>query len=266
MPSPRWWRPTGGDSSENDTNSRTSAGSSSGSRAASSSTSSHFATARTASSAGSGSRIARLQPRPLQRRQPRIGRDVVRRAQAEAVVPYGRLACERRARRVGAVVRLLRETDLEHRIDLQVVLKEASPVQEPDTNLGIRGSKRRPDRLVDDDPIDQPNVADIADGGAQLSPVLSQRRWEQEAEANVLERLEAIGLLAPAGEADRVLETVLNNLVVTNKVNVQRPLHARILLTSPFESFTVGHTIVMSRGLITCCPTKRALRRCSRTS
>ena len=95
--------------------------------------------------------------------------------------------------------------------------------------------------------IDEPNVADSTDGAAQLSPVLSQRRWEQEAEANILERLEAIGLLAPAGEADKVLETVLNNLVVTNNVTIQRPLHARILLTSPLESFTVGHTIVLRR-------------------
>ena len=89
--------------------------------------------------------------------------------------------------------------------------------------------------------------------------MLSQRRWEQEAEANVLERLEAIGLLAPAGEADKVLETVLNNLVVTNKVNLQRPLHARILLTSPLESFTVGHTIVLSRGLIDVLPDEASL-------
>jgi peptidase M48-like protein len=107
--------------------------------------------------------------------------------------------------------------------------------------------------------IDEPTVADTTEGAAQLSPVLSQRRWEQEAEANVLERLEAIGLLAPSGEADKVLETVLNNLVVTNKVNVQRPLHARILLTSPLESFTVGHTIVLSRGLIDVLPDEASL-------
>ena len=107
--------------------------------------------------------------------------------------------------------------------------------------------------------IDEPNVADSTDGAAQLSPVLSQRRWEQEAEANVLERLEAIGLLAPAGEADKVLETVLNNLVVTNNVTIQRPLHARILLTSPLESFTVGHTIVLSRGLIDVLPDEASL-------
>ena len=107
--------------------------------------------------------------------------------------------------------------------------------------------------------IDEPHVADATEGAAQLSPVLSQRRWEQEAEANVLERLEAIGLLAPAGEADRVLETVLNNLVVTNTVTLQRPLHVRILLTSPLESFTVGHTIVLSRGLIDVLPDEASL-------
>jgi hypothetical protein len=107
--------------------------------------------------------------------------------------------------------------------------------------------------------IDEPNVADTADGAAQLSPVLSQRRWEQEAEANVLERLEAIGLLAPAGEADKVLETVLNNVVVTNKLNLDRPLRARILLTSPLESFTVGRTIVLSRGLIDVLPDEASL-------
>jgi hypothetical protein len=107
--------------------------------------------------------------------------------------------------------------------------------------------------------IDEPNVADTTEGAAQLSPVLSQRRWEQEAEANVLERLEAIGLLAPAGEADKILETVLNNLVVTNKLNLERPLHSRILLTSPLESFTVGHTIVLSRGLIDVLPDEASL-------
>jgi peptidase M48-like protein len=107
--------------------------------------------------------------------------------------------------------------------------------------------------------IDEPNVADTSDAAAQLSPVLSQRRWEQEAEANVLERLEAVGLLAPAGEADKVLETVLNNLVVTNKLVLERPLHCRILLTSPLESFTIGRTIVLSRGLIDVLPDEASL-------
>src|SRR4030095_3566368 len=39
--------------------------------------------------------------------------------------------------------------------------------------------------------IDEPNVADATEGAAQLSPVLSQRPWEQEAEANVLDKTHA---------------------------------------------------------------------------
>lgn len=107
--------------------------------------------------------------------------------------------------------------------------------------------------------IDEPTVDDATLDAARLSPVLSQRRWEQEAEANVLERLEGMGLLAPAGDVDKVLETVLNNIVVTNGLTLERPPHARVLLTSPLESFTVGHTIVLSRGLIDVLPDEASL-------
>ena len=56
-----------------------------------------------------------------------------------------------------------------------------------------------------------------------------------------------------------MLETVLNNLVVTNNLSLERPLHCRILLTSPLESFTIGHTIVLSRGLIDVLPDEATL-------
>ena len=36
-------------------------------------------------------------------------------------------------------------------------------------------------------------------------------------------------------------------------------VHCRILLTSPLESFTVGHTIVLSRGLIDVLPDEASL-------
>ena len=107
--------------------------------------------------------------------------------------------------------------------------------------------------------IDEPNVADTTEGAAQLSPVLSQRRWEQEAEGNVLERLEAIWPARTSGRSGQGSQTVLNNLVVTNRLNLERPLHSRILLTSPLESFTVGHTIVLSRGLIDVLPDEASL-------
>ena len=107
--------------------------------------------------------------------------------------------------------------------------------------------------------IDESAVVDASEPPRQLSPVLSQRRWEQEAEANVIERLESAGLLSPPGEVDKVLETVLNNLVITNDLVLERPLRCRILLTSPLESFTIGHTIVLSRGLIDVLPDEASL-------
>ncbi len=107
--------------------------------------------------------------------------------------------------------------------------------------------------------ISEPTIQDQARPEGQLSPVESQRRWEKEAEDNVLLRLEKAQLIGMPGDVEKVLETVLNNLLVTNEIALDRPVHARVLLTSPFESFTVGHTIVMSRGLVDVLPDEGSL-------
>jgi hypothetical protein len=106
--------------------------------------------------------------------------------------------------------------------------------------------------------IDQPEVRDDTKVEA-ISPVMSQRAWERQAEDNLLDRLERAGLLAPAGEVDKVLQTVVNNLVVTNNLNMQTDVRCRVLVTSPMESFTLGHTIVLSRGLIDVLPDEASL-------
>ncbi|MGH9481824.1 MAG: M48 family metalloprotease [Terriglobales bacterium] len=92
-----------------------------------------------------------------------------------------------------------------------------------------------------------------------LSPLGSARAWERQAEDNVLDRLERAGLLAPAGPADAVLQTVVNNLVVTNQLQIEPPVRCRILLTTPLESVAIGHTIVLSRGLIDSLPDEPSL-------
>jgi len=92
-----------------------------------------------------------------------------------------------------------------------------------------------------------------------LSPVESQRLWERKAEDDSLERMEAAGLLAPSGAVDKVLATVINNLEVTNNLDVQPEVRCRVMLTTPLESFTVGHTIVLSRGLIDVLPDEASL-------
>src|ERR1700691_1978808 len=71
--------------------------------------------------------------------------------------------------------------------------------------------------------------------------------------------LQKIGLLAPPGEVDKVLQTVVNNLLVTNNIDLQTDVRCRVLLTSPLESFTIGHTIVISRGLLDVLPDEASL-------
>jgi len=91
----------------------------------------------------------------------------------------------------------------------------------------------------------------------EISPLESQRSWERLAEANILERLQISGLLAPAGPVDDVLNTVVNNLIVTNNLAVDAK--CRVLLTTPLETFSVGRTIVISRGLLDVLPDEASL-------
>ena len=99
--------------------------------------------------------------------------------------------------------------------------------------------------------VDSPQtVHDQTEAAQDATPVESQRLWERQAEDNAIERMEKVGLLAPEGEVDKVLQTVANNLIVTNNLNIQPDVRTRVLLTLPLESFTIGHTIVLSRGLL----------------
>ncbi len=91
------------------------------------------------------------------------------------------------------------------------------------------------------------------------SPLEAQREWRHEAENNVLDLLERDGLLAPQGEVDKLLNTVVNNLEVTNNFDEQADLRCRVLLTSNLEMFSVGNTIVVSRGLIDVVPNEETL-------
>jgi len=102
-------------------------------------------------------------------------------------------------------------------------------------------------------------VKDESAAARDASPVESIRAFQQEAENNVVERLEHAGLLAPAGDVDKVLQTVVNNLEITNNIDLTSPVHARVMLTSPLESFHVGNTIVLSRGLIDTLPDEASL-------
>jgi hypothetical protein len=108
--------------------------------------------------------------------------------------------------------------------------------------------------------IDSPqSINDQSAAAADATPVVAERMWEKQAEENAIDRLQKIGLLAPPGEVDKILATVVNNLLVTNNIDLQGDINCRILLTSPLESFTIGHTIVISRGLLDVLPDEASL-------
>jgi Peptidase family M48 len=92
-----------------------------------------------------------------------------------------------------------------------------------------------------------------------LSPLLSERESPYSTEENIIERLQVAGLMAPDGDLDRVLEQVVTNLIITNDIKNLTDVRCRILLTTPFESFSFGHTIVVSRGLLDVLPNEVTL-------
>jgi hypothetical protein len=102
-------------------------------------------------------------------------------------------------------------------------------------------------------------VKDETLAAQDASPLQAQWRWQQQAGDNVIERLQNAGLLAPEGEVDKVLETVVNNLLITNNIELPGPVHARVMLTLPLETFSTGNTIVVSRGLVEVLPDEASL-------
>jgi Peptidase family M48 len=121
-------------------------------------------------------------------------------------------------------------------------------------NIGHASQEQELSKILVESPVnDQTTTAN------DLSPVQAQRTWDRQAEDNVIDRLQRIGLIAPKGEVDKVLETVVNNLEVTNNLDIEPDVRCRVMTTSTLESFTVGHTIVLSRGLVDVLPDEPSL-------
>lgn len=121
-------------------------------------------------------------------------------------------------------------------------------------NLGHSAQEQELTKILVETP-----VQDDTKNANDLTPVQAQRSWDRQAEDNVIDRLQRIGLVAPKGEVDKVCETVVNNLEVTNNLDIEPDVRCRVMMTSTLESFTVGHTIVLSRGLIDVLPDEASL-------
>ena len=121
-------------------------------------------------------------------------------------------------------------------------------------NIGHAAEEQELSKILVESPVnDQTTTAN------DLTPIQAQRSWDRQAEDNVTDRLQRIGLIAPKGDVDKILETVVNNLEVTNNLDVEPDVRCRVMTTSTLESFTIGHTIVLSRGLVDVLPDEPSL-------
>lgn len=121
-------------------------------------------------------------------------------------------------------------------------------------NLGHAAQEQELSKILVETPVN-----DETQTANDLTPLQAQRTWDRAAEDNVVDRLQRIGLLSPRGDVDKICETVVNNLEVTNNLDIQPEVRCRVLMTSTLESFTLGHTIVMSRGLVDVLPDEASL-------
>jgi hypothetical protein len=105
------------------------------------------------------------------------------------------------------------------------------------------------------------SAGQVKDESAQhdRSPLEEQREWRHQAADNIFGVLERDGLVAPEGEVEKTLDTIVNNLIVTNNLENVVDLHCRVLMTSNLEMFSMQNTIAISRGLIDVVPNEETL-------
>lgn len=95
--------------------------------------------------------------------------------------------------------------------------------------------------------------------GHDRSPLEQQRGWREISQENVFEVLQRVGLVAPKDDVEKVLGTIVNNIMATNSFDPRIEMHCRVLMTSDFEMFSMQNTIVLSRGLIDVVPNEETM-------
>jgi hypothetical protein len=118
-------------------------------------------------------------------------------------------------------------------------------------DLQKAGSDQELTRIVVDS---SPEIQDAAEASTGRSAVAQEQAWERQAEDNLTERLERLGIISPAGSVEHKLQTILANVETANHLAFAGEVRCRVLLTSNLESAVVGRTILVSRGLIDVVP------------
>lgn len=115
-------------------------------------------------------------------------------------------------------------------------------------------SLKLPTQQSENESMQIENAQDESANSQDVSPLQAKREWISEAEQNVLDRLTQAGLLAPPSDFDKVLETVVQNIIIGNNLQLPSDIHCRVLLTAPLETLAVGNTILISKGLVDVLP------------
>ena len=102
-------------------------------------------------------------------------------------------------------------------------------------------------------------AVDQSQDSQDVTPLEANREWVEQAQDNVLDRLEQAGLLAPKSDFDKTLEQIVVNLAVPSNLNLSTPVRCRIMLTTTLEATTVGNTILLSKGLIDTLPNEESI-------
>lgn len=122
-------------------------------------------------------------------------------------------------------------------------------------------SLKLPTRESENVSIKVNNAVDQSGQSQDVSPLQASRLWIEQAEDNVIDRLEQAGLVAPVmpgGYEQKVLDQIAVNLIVPNNLAFTQQVHCRILLTDTIEATSVGNTILLSKGLIDSLPNEPA--------
>lgn len=143
---------------------------------------------------------------------------------------------------------------------------EETHINSSDKSLALRArtsfwgySLKTPQQIQEQESVDVENAQDQSQTANDLSPLQAERQWIGEAESNVLDRLQQAGVLAAPSPFDQVLNQVVENIVIGNKLELPGPVTCRVMLTQSLETLAVGNTILISKGLVDVLPNEEDL-------
>ena len=99
----------------------------------------------------------------------------------------------------------------------------------------------------------QPRAAALGNEAESISLQSSTVSGSSDSSQSLTSQLQSLGLLASFGPEERHLNQLVQQIVPT-KVAYARTINCRILLTTPVDIFSVGNTIIVSRGLLNLVP------------